>query len=176
MSEVTVAVPPVERRSFLRRWIPRAAGLLLGVTIAASLALTLLPTVGFRPMVVRSGSMAPAIRTGDLIVIGEVSPSQVAPGDVVTFNAPSGDGLVTHRVMEVEREEGAFVFVTKGDANSSDEKWTTDDAAWLGRVVVTLPKAGYAAAALAQPRVRGALLVGGALILGALALLRIWRR
>lgn len=121
--------------------------------------------------------MAPTIETGDLIVSREVEPPEVVPGDVVTFNRSSGDGgLITHRVVGVTADGGAFTFVTKGDANDSSETWSTDEDAPLGIVAATAPEAGYVVAVLAQPLVRGALVIGGALILGGGALRGIWRR
>ena len=151
-------------------------GLLL-VAMVAALALTVMPAFGYRALVVRSGSMAPAIETGDLIVSRQVVPSRIVPGDVVTFSDPSGDGdLVTHRVVEATAGTGTFTFVTKGDANTASETWSTDEDAPLGLVSATLPSAGYVVAVLAQPFVRGALILIGAAVLGGAALLRIWRR
>jgi signal peptidase I len=177
MSEATFAPVRTELgRSRARRWMVVGGVGLLAVAMAAAVVLTLMPAFGYRAMVVRSGSMAPAIETGDLIVSREVAPFRIAPGDVVTFSDPSGDGdLVTHRVLEATAGMGTFTFVTKGDANTASETWSTDEDAPLGLVSATLPRAGYVVAVLAQPFVRGALLLIGAAILGGAALLRIWR-
>lgn len=177
MPEVTLAAREHVERSRARLWLVTAGGVLLATAMAAALALTVLPAFGYRALVVRSGSMAPAIETGDLIVSRRVEASRVVPGDVVTYADPSGDGdLVTHRVLEITPEGGAFTFVTKGDSNSASETWSADEDAPLGLVAATVPDAGFVVAVLVQPLVRGALLIAGAVILGGGALKRIWRR
>jgi signal peptidase len=177
MSEAALVTGRLDPRSRARRWAVVGGGGLLAVAMAAALALTVMPAFGFRALVVRSGSMAPAIETGDLIVSRQVVPSRIVPGDVVTFSDPSGDGdLITHRVIEATAGIGTFTFVTRGDANSSSENWSTDEDAPLGLVSATLPRAGYVVAVLAQPFVRAALLLIGTAVLGGAALIRIWRR
>lgn len=113
-----------------------------------------------------SGSMAPAIESGDLYVVVETT--NVNVGDVITYRSPT-EGFVTHRI--VGRAGGGFV--TKGDANSA-----TDQAAGLapvsradvvGRVVtaagepLTVPGIGPALVAIQAHRLQ-ILLVAGALL------------
>ncbi len=65
---------------------------------------------------VESGSMAPALETGDgFIAIPSALAGDVSTGDVVVFDAKNIEesGLVTHRVVE-ETDAG---YITKGDAN-----------------------------------------------------------
>jgi signal peptidase I len=86
---------------------------LIAVAILAALAVTLL--AGYRPLIVRSGSMEPAVRTGDLIVTKRVHPTAVDRGQVVTFHDPSRDReLLTHRVVRVRERAGRLYFVTRG--------------------------------------------------------------
>src|SRR5687767_8761046 len=107
-----LALSPSVRR--LRRVADRTV---LGalVVAAAALVLTLVAfTDGLRPFVVRSGSMAPAIDTGDIVVTRPVTPDQLGSGDVVTFRDPSrSDALVTHRVVKVTQQGDRYSFVTK---------------------------------------------------------------
>ena len=76
-----------------------------------------------RPLTVLSGSMEPTLQTGDVVVAKRVEPGDVRIGDVVTYRSPTGR-LVTHRVRALHQTGERFVFVTKGDANNSTERWT----------------------------------------------------
>jgi signal peptidase I len=53
------------------------------VAVCATVALALL--AGYSPLVVRSGSMAPALHAGDLIFVQSRPAAQVVAGDIVTF-------------------------------------------------------------------------------------------
>lgn len=65
---------------------------------------------------VESGSMAPALETGDgFVAIPTAVAGDIGSGDVVVFEARAieGGGLVTHRVVD-ETDRG---YITRGDAN-----------------------------------------------------------
>ncbi|MBU0978242.1 signal peptidase I [Patescibacteria group bacterium] len=94
----------------------------------------------FRTYVVQSGSMEPAIMTGDLILI---RPSlSYTQHQVVTFKDDQ-DRVVTHRIIESENTEDGFVFVTKGDANPSFDVEKINLNQIVGRVALVIPKLGY---------------------------------
>jgi signal peptidase len=92
---------------------------------------------------IQSGSMEPAIKVASLVVS---YPSKTySPGDIVTFSKSNGN-TITHRVDFKLYENGLDndpVFVTSGDANEEvDQGYVAkDDIA--GKVVFTLPYAGY---------------------------------
>lgn len=71
--------------------------------------------LGYKPFIVLSGSMEPAIKAGDLIVTKEIQPETIKVGDVISFRVAE-DVVVSHRVTEINRE-GGLTFSTKGDAN-----------------------------------------------------------
>src|SRR3712207_6626112 len=105
--------------------------------------------------------MAPAIRTGDLLLTKVIPPRKAKVGDVVSFHSPDGGRLLTHRVVDRELQPGGrWSFVTRGDANTGVEQWGVDSEGRIGRVSLRLPKAGYAVAWIGQPLGR-ILLVGG---------------
>lgn len=168
-----VALPTV--RGSARQWIGNAALTLLisGAVVLLSVGAGAL--LGFRALVVRSGSMAPAIQAGDVVVTRLVRPSTVEPGDIVTFRDPSRHGdLVTHRVVQALSEGDRLAFVTRGDANTGEERWSITRDGTVGAAAFRLPGAGHLLAWLQMPAVRTSLLVGSALVLAALALRRIW--
>jgi len=83
---------------------------------------------------VNSGSMAPALSTGDGFV---AVPSPIAdeprPGDVVIYRSEEieSGGLVTHRVV-AETDEG---YVTKGDANPVTDQQVGEPPVSRDRIV-----------------------------------------
>lgn len=98
---------------------------------------------GVRFMSVLSGSMEPAIRAGDMVVIKYADPDQIKSGDVITYMADE-DFYITHRVVGISYERGKRVFRTKGDANNTDdEDWISFDTI-LGAVKFKVPYGGYA--------------------------------
>ena len=62
-------------------------------------------------MAVLSGSMEPTYHVGGLVFVQKVDPSDVEVGDSITFTI-GNDTVVTHRVIEVNKEEQSFK--TKG--------------------------------------------------------------
>jgi signal peptidase len=135
-----------------------------------------LPTaLGLRAYTVRSGSMTPAIGTGDLVVTIPSSPGEVGAGEIVTFKDPEdADRLITHRVRSVMTEGNQRRFVTRGDANNTSERWSVPLDGSVGRLAYRLPKVGFAVAPLSESAGRLGLVVLPALILLALGLVRIW--
>ncbi len=132
--------------------------------------------LGLRTYTVRSGSMTPAIRTGDLVATIPISPSEAHAGDIVTFKDPEdADRLITHRVRSVVTDGEQRRFVTRGDANNTSERWSVPLSGSVGRVAYRLPKLGYALAPLGESAGRLGLVVLPALLLLALGLVRIWR-
>ncbi|AGW40534.1 signal peptidase I [Leifsonia xyli subsp. cynodontis DSM 46306] len=103
-----------------------------------------------RPEVVVSGSMEPALPVGSLVLATETPGAELRPGDIVTVARPGGRGLVTHRVVSTEFVDGRTSIVLKGDANASPdpEPYLVSSA---GKVVATLPVAGYVAAVMKTP-------------------------
>jgi len=131
--------------------------------------------VGMRAYVVRSGSMTPAIRTGDIVISEPISPTEAHVGDIVTFRDPSGSGrLITHRARAISRHGGVIRFVTRGDANNAFERWTVPARGHIGRVLYRVPAIGYPLAWIGSPTARIGLMVVPALVLLILGLVRIW--
>ena len=139
------------------------AGALLGVVcILATIAGA---AFGIKPLVFRSGSMSPAIHTGDLAVSRTVEASDLRRGDVVSVVNSSGN-RVTHRLVNVAVQDDARQLTLKGDANTKadDEVYIVDRAE---KVWFHIPKAGYVVDAAMSPV---GLFVLGLYVAGMLAL------
>lgn len=158
------------RLRMLVLWV--GLGLLFG-TLFAAVAPQL---AGYRSFTVRSGSMTPAIETGDVVVTRPISPLSARVGDVVTFVDPEGTGkLFSHRVQSVRAVGDEVAFVTRGDANTSTERWRVFATGSIGRVAYRIPKIGYALSWIDSGPARLALIAIPALLLLWAALVRIWR-
>lgn len=92
---------------------------------------------GWSPLVLTSDSMAPTLRTGDVVIAAPHDGSVLGPGTVVLFNDPAGSGQVTHRIVSVG-EDGAYV--TRGDANRLQDSTPlhAEDVVGVGRILVPL--------------------------------------
>lgn len=90
----------------------------------------------YKIFLVQSGSMSPALKTGDVVVIKPVSSYQV--NDIITFNSHQ-NFTVTHRITQINDK----LFTTKGDANPVTDQNEIDESQILGKVFFTLPKIGY---------------------------------
>ena len=84
--------------------------------VGGCLIITMLPMLlGWHPYVVESGSMAPRIHVGDVVLASPTSSASELVGRVAVFADPSRPGTTkTHRVIGV-RPDG--LLTTKGDAN-----------------------------------------------------------
>ncbi len=107
---------------------------------------------------VATGSMAPTVPTGSLLLSRPVDAGAVRPGDVIVFTSPVGhtagagaDGafstttamLITHRVIAITTTPGGQLgFRTKGDANADEDPWVLPAAAVHARTVTHLAHVG----------------------------------
>lgn len=152
------------------------AGLLSGLAVLAVGAYAALLLLGYRPVAVYSGSMAPAVETGSLAIERSVLASDVRVGDVITFGNPyAPDRLVTHRVVEMlHSRDGRVGYRTKGDANARRDPWTIELPAQVGKVHGSIPYAGYALVYARTREVRSAAIGLLALLLLSAMLRRVW--
>lgn len=162
--------PRLRRVSLFVLWL--GLGALFAALFAAAGPLAL----GDRSFTMRSGSMAPAIETGDVVVTEPISPLSARVGDIVTFRDPEGSGkLFSHRVQAIRPEGEEVLFTTRGDANTSTERWNVPADGSVGKVLYTVPKIGYALVWTDTVPARIALIVIPALLLCWTGLKRIWR-
>ncbi len=139
-------------------------GALLGVLcILATVAAV---AFGVKPLVFRSGSMSPAIHTGDLAVSRTVDASSLKTGDIVSVINSEGN-RVTHRLVDAAAQGKQRQLTLKGDANdvADAEKYTVTK---VERVLFHIPKAGYVVNAATSPI---GLFVLGAYVTGMLLIL-----
>jgi signal peptidase len=125
------------------RWLLDAAlVLLVGIVIALVLAAQVGPMLGHQPVVIRGGSMEPAIPLGALVDLAHVEPADLAAGDVVTIEGANGV-RVTHRIAYIVQTPDGPYIETKGDANEHADAALVPASAVVGRVDFSLPFLGF---------------------------------
>ena len=138
------------RRARAGRFLGTAVLLLSGVLLVAAVAL---PPLGLRVLAVESGSMAPAIPEGSLVLARHLPVTGLEPGQVISFYPPAEQPrLTTHRIVAVDRTRGGTVVTTRGDANPGEDPWQAellDQHCWV--VVGSLPGLGRVADVLRSP-------------------------
>ena len=99
---------------------------ILAVSAILAVAVAVPRIAGAVPHTVLTGSMAPGLPPGTLVVVKPVEAEDLAIGDVITYQLESGESaVVTHRVVAKGfNGEGRMAFRTQGDANNTpDEGW-----------------------------------------------------
>lgn len=119
-------------------------GLLLLLAGLAAVLVVVPKATGSVPLTVLTESMEPTLPAGTLLVVRPTPPDDIAVGDVVTYQAASGEQvLVSHRVVAVARSsDGASTFTTKGDANAEADA-PVSSAQVRGVVWYSVPVVGY---------------------------------
>lgn len=127
--------------------------LILAVIAAVALVLILsfVPMKGgYKTLIVLSGSMEPSIKTGSVVLVK--SGAEYAVGDVITFGENRKTKTpTTHRIFEIKEDDGVKSYITKGDANNAPDQKPITQADIIGKVLFSVPYAGYAVAAAQKP-------------------------
>lgn len=117
---------------------------LLMVLILLCIPFTLPGFMGYKAYTVVSGSMEPGIPTGSLVYIKDMEPEDVETGHVIAYyGGRDTNVIITHRVVENRVTKGEFI--TKGDANRTEDMNPVSYDHFLGRVELSIPKLGVAA-------------------------------
>lgn len=101
---------------------------------------------GYKLLNVVSGSMEPAIHTGDVILVRPLTPDdEIQEGDIITFRTREDASMrITHRVVGVVSINGeSTAYVTKGDANDSPDTAPVVREQILGIYHHRIPFLGY---------------------------------
>lgn len=87
-------------------------------------------------------SMKPNINSGDVVLVKTINgdKEEIKKGDVITFR--KNLEVITHRVIDIEENNGENVYVTKGDNNNLEDQERVEKSELLGKVVVVIPYLG----------------------------------
>jgi signal peptidase len=111
------------------------------IVLGTTFLLTLFPVFGVEARIVESGSMAPAVKTGSMVVI--VPREKYEVGDIITFGKRTDAVPTTHRVIGVEAQNGVLYYETKGDANDNVDPRLVSEREVKGEVVLAVRYLGY---------------------------------
>lgn len=114
---------------------------LLVVLVLFCLPLTVPRLMGYHIYSVVSGSMEPAIPVGSLVYIKDSAPEDMQVDEVIAFyGARDSNAIITHRVVENRVVMGEFI--TKGDANQTEDMNPVSYDNFIGKVVLSVPVIG----------------------------------
>jgi len=121
------------------------------ILIALLLIFSAFPIPGnYRLLVVKSGSMEPAIKMGSLVVIKPQNDYKI--GDIITFGPFSKNHPpTTHRIHDIKITGGSSFYITKGDANNAPDQREISQKDIIGKVIFSIPYIGYAIEAAKKP-------------------------
>ena len=97
---------------------------------------------GYQIYRVSSGSMAPKLQIGDVILSHKVDPADIHTGDIITYMGTEGDykdKLITHEVVsEPKYENGHYVIHTQGIVQGAQQDPPISEEQVKGRLVTKL--------------------------------------
>lgn len=117
--------------------IELARSIMAGLSALIILAGVLCSLLNYEPAIVMSGSMEPTYHTGSVVLVDKDKKSDVRVGDAIAFD--NGGTYITHRIINICKEG----FITKGDANESEDPWIVPADDVRGKVVFSIPIIGY---------------------------------
>lgn len=147
----------------------------LGTAILIFIILLCLPftipkIMGGQIYTVISGSMEPEIPVGSLVYVEGAHPENMEVGDVIAFyGGRDANAIITHRVVENRVIMGEFI--TKGDANQTNDMNPVDYDNFIGKVEWSLPEVGVIAQILTgrEGKIAAGSMIGLAVILHIIA-------
>lgn len=171
-ASAAAASVPFARAPLPTRLVVRATTALVAIFSLVAAVVLCMTLIGYQPLIIRSGSMQPALDVGDVVVVADVEADQLAVGDIATLRGVRGQAdTLTHRVTAISTSSGSLTVTTQGDANSANESQVLQPDAIVGRVVFRVPRIGAGVAWAGSGRARLAVAVGAACI-GTI----VWRR
>lgn len=181
---VVVSTDPAAAPGVFRRIVGRTFKIIgAGMLVLAALAFVFLAIgprlLGYQTSTMLTGSMAPLINPGDVVVTVPTPVKDIKVGDIITYHIPVEDQRVeTHRITEITATaDGGVAVQTKGDANNGIDPWiATLQGRTVDKQVATIPYVGNAIRALREPIVLNVLMYGAPAILVIGMLASIWSK
>ena len=177
------AAATTEPRAFRRVAGKVARGIGVGLLVLGALVFLFLAIgpriLGYQTSTMLTGSMAPLINPGDVVVTVPTPITDVKVGDIITYHIPVEDQRVeTHRITEITTTaDGGVAVQTKGDANNGIDPWiATLQGKTVDKQIATIPHIGNAIRALREPIVMNTLMYGAPAILVIGMLASIWTK
>lgn len=115
--------------------------------------------LGHRLYIVESGSMLPTLKINSMIIAKELPASEIEVGDILSFYGKNVDVRITHRVVEIQNDGESFI--TRGDANNTNDPNPVTKDKVIGKVIFSIPLVGLIFKILVNPIAIGILVILG---------------
>ncbi len=112
----------------------------LSIFITLALAVVAIYALGLRLDVVLSDSMSPVFYKDDIVIIRAFDDYKV--GDIIEYQLSDVSNPVTHRIESKTGTGANAKYVTKGDANSNEDKSTIEHKDIKGKVIMIINNGG----------------------------------
>jgi len=111
--------------------------------VAILLVVSVLPITGnYKVMIVQSGSMAPEIKMGSIVIVKPADDYKI--DEVITFTNPkTPDKTTTHRIHDIKVIGGEPSYITKGDSNNAPDQREVSKREIVGKVLTDIPYLGF---------------------------------
>jgi signal peptidase len=119
----------------------------LGVLAVGMLATQTEKSDGVRFITLSSGSMEPKIPSPSVVITTSANNYKI--GDIITYKEVSEktgfefSRTITHRIIDIQEDDGKKYFITKGDANQLPDPQRVSENEILGKVAFIFPYLGY---------------------------------
>jgi signal peptidase I len=151
----------------LNKWVEGIVVLILVAVIFFVIAACF--GLGWRVLIVQSGSMEPTLKTGGVAFTRPIAINEIRQGDIISLKKVGSDTIITHRVIDVVEGDGGLWFQTKGDANKEPDQGLTSQVKIVNaqKVMFHVPSLGYTLDFLNTSKGRMAMIsIIGLIILG----------
>lgn len=128
----------------MKRLVDSVRNIIFLVAVCVIICAVICVILQIKPAVVVSGSMEPALHTGSVVFIDKKK-TDPEVGEIVAFE--KGGAFITHRVAKKTKDG----YVTKGDANKTDDFGILKPEAVIGTTEYSVPYLGYIIRLLAEP-------------------------
>lgn len=94
----------------------------------------------YKNIAIMSNSMQPLFSRGDMVIY-EKNIDNLKENDIIIFN--NSNEIYVHRITKIRKKNDKNFYVTKGDANSREDKGTVSENDIIGKYIFNIPYLGY---------------------------------
>ncbi len=133
----------IKKQYSKKRRVLNFIGMMLMVAvIAATIPLNVPKWCGLQIFEVLTGSMEPVYPVGSVVYVKEAKADEIKEEDAITYTlGTNSEYVMTHRVTQIFKDEQAFM--TKGDANETEDMEKVPFTRLIGRPVFCIPYLGF---------------------------------
>ena len=88
-----------------------------------------------------SNSMVPKYERGDAVIYSKTDVGDIKIGEIIAFKKENK--IITHRIINIKKEDKKILFYTKGDANNTPDSFVVESNEVLGVVKLSIKYIGY---------------------------------